>query len=95
MSSRPDKLSSCHLQVLDSDEDVVDLDVVNQLFDNKRNRKLKAVFSKYSVNNVERCSQVRAAPRVDWIQILILIIAVFIGVAAFVATITICCLYSK
>ena len=74
---------------------MVDLDVVNQLFDNKRNRKLKAVFSKYSVNNVERCSQVRAAPRVDWIQILILIIAVFIGVAAFVATITICCLYSK
>ena len=73
----------------------MDLDVVNQLFDNKRNRKLKAVFSKYSVNNVERCSQVRAPPRVDWIQILILIIAVFIGVAAFVATITICCLYSK
>ena len=74
---------------------MVDLDKVNRLFDNRRNRKLAAVFSKYSVNSVERCSQVRTAPKVDWIQILILIIAVFIGVAAFVATITICCLYSK
>ena len=87
--------SSDDVQVLDSDEDVVDLDKVNRLFDNRRNRKLKSVFSKYSVNSVERCSQVRTAPKVDWIQILILIIGVFIGVSAFVATITICCLYSK
>ena len=39
--------------------------------------------------------QVRAAPSVSWVQVLILIIAVFIGVVAFLATIVICCLYSK
>ena len=37
----------------------------------------------------------RAAPSVSWVQVLILIIAVFIGVVAFFATIIICCLYSK
>ena len=74
---------------------MVDLEKINQLFDGKKNRKLSAVFDKYSVTNVERCSQVRAAPTINWIQILILIIAVFIGVVAFIASITICCLHSK
>ena len=73
----------------------MDLDKVNNLFDNNKNRKLGEVFEKYSVTNVERCSQVRSAPKINWIQVLILIIAVFIGLVAFIATITICCLYSK
>ena len=81
-------------QVL-QDEDVVDLDKVNRLFDESKNRKLNDVFEKFSVTSVERCSEVRAAPAVNWIQILILIIAVFIGVVAFISTIIICCLYSK
>jgi len=88
------RTSSC-FQVLNKDQDVVDLEKINQLFDSNKNRKLKAVFDKYSVTNVERCTQVRAAPKVNWIQILILIIAVFIGLVAFISTITICCLYSK
>jgi len=87
------RTSSC-FQVL-RDQDVVDLDKVNNLFDNNKNRKLGEVFQKYSVTNVERCSQVRSAPKINWIQVLILIIAVFIGVVAFIATISICCLYSK
>ena len=39
--------------------------------------------------------RVRPPPKVNWIQICILCIGVFIGVAAFIATIALCCLYSK
>ena len=39
--------------------------------------------------------RVRPPPKVNWIQICILCIGVFIGVAGFIATITLCCLYSK
>ena len=39
--------------------------------------------------------RVRAPPKINWIQICILVIGVFIGVAGFIATITLCCLYSK
>ena len=39
--------------------------------------------------------RVRAPPKINWIQLCILIIGVFIGVAGFIATITLCCLYSK
>merc|ERR1711884_761326 len=82
------RTSSC-FQVL-QDEDVVDLDKVNRLFDESKNRKLNDVFEKFSVTSVERCSEVRAAPAVNWIQILILTIAVFIGVVAFISTVIIC-----
>ena len=40
-------------------------------------------------------SRVRAPPKINWIQLCILVIGVFIGVAGFIATITLCCLYSK
>ena len=74
---------------------MVDLEKVNQLFDNSKNRKLKAVFEKYSVTTIERCSEVRSSTPISWVQILILIIAVFIGLVAFIATLSVCCLYSK
>ena len=74
---------------------MVDLEKVNQLFDNAKNRKLKAVFEKFSVTTIERCSEVKSSQPISWVQILILIIAVFIGVVAFIATMSVCCLYSK
>jgi hypothetical protein len=39
--------------------------------------------------------RVRAPPKINWIQTCILVIGVFIGMAGFIATITLCCLYSK
>lgn len=87
------RTSSC-FQVLDQ-EDVVDLDNVQNLFDNKKNKKLNDLFEKYSVDKVERCARVRTPPKINWIQFCILIISVFIGIAAFVASIVVCCLYSK
>jgi len=87
------RTSSC-FQVLD-DEDVVDLDKVQNLFSDKQNRELTDLLSKYSVDSVERCAQVRAPPKITWVQFCILIIGVFIGIASFIASIVICCLYSK
>jgi len=87
------RTSSC-FQVLEQD-DVVDLDNVQNLFTNKKNKKLNDLFDKYSVDSVERCARVRTPPKINWIQFCILIIAVFIGIAAFIASIVVCCLYSK
>ena len=49
------------------------------------------------IQSLRLCSlvRVRAPPKINWIQLCILIIGVFIGVAGFIATITLCCLYSK
>merc|ERR1712079_851333 len=72
-----------------------DLDDVQNMFNRRRNKKLENLFSKYSVDSVERCARVRTPPKINWIQFCILIIAVFIGIAAFIASIVVCCLYSK
>jgi len=87
------RTSSC-FQILEQ-EDVVDLDNVQNLFNRKKNKKLDELFLKYSVDNVERCARVRTPPKINWIQFCILIIAVFIGISAFIASIVVCCLYSK
>jgi len=87
------RTSSC-FQVL-HEEDVVDLDDVQNMFNRRRNKKLEELFVKYSVDAVERCAKVRTPPKINWIQFCILIIAVFIGLAAFIASIVVCCLYSK
>jgi len=87
------RTSSC-FQVLNG-EDVVDLDNVQNMFNSRKNKKLENLFSKYSVDSVERCARVRTPPKINWIQFCILIIAVFIGIAAFIASIVVCCLYSK
>jgi len=87
------RTSSC-FQVLNA-EDVVDLDNVQKLFNKRKNKKLEDLFEKYSVDSVERCARVRTPPKINWIQFCILIIAVFIGMSAFIASIVVCCLYSK
>ena len=57
------------------------------------------VFLRNKLFSVWECfwslDRVRAPPKINWIQLCILIIGVFIGVAGFIATITLCCLYSK
>ena len=77
------------------EDDVVELGTTSNLFDASKNPKINATFSKYGVDRVERCAVVRANYKINWIQICILIIAVFIGLSAFIAAIVICCLYSK
>ena len=74
------------------DNDVVDLTKAQDIV---KSSNLENVFDKYSVVGVERCSQVKSNYKVNWIQICILIIAVFIGVASFIAAIFLCCLYRK
>jgi hypothetical protein len=86
------RTSSC-FQVL-KEEDTVNLDSVQSLF-SKENPRLQELLKQYSVDSVERCARVRPPPKVNWIQICILVIAVFIGMAGFIATIVLCCLYSK
>merc|ERR1712062_857837 len=86
------RTSSC-FQVL-REEDTVNLDEVQGIFA-EDNAQLKTLLEKYSVDSVERCARVRAPPKINWIQLCILVIGVFIGVAGFIATITLCCLYSK
>ena len=87
------RTSSC-FQVLDQEE-VVSLDAVQQLFAPAANKKLEELFTKYSVDQVERCSRVREPPSINWVQFCILLIAIFIGLAALAAALTVCCLYSK
>merc|ERR1712025_1187057 len=51
------RTSSC-FQVLNG-EDVVDLDNVQNMFNSRKNKKLKNLLAKYSVDSVERCARVR------------------------------------
>lgn len=87
------RTSSC-FQVL-KDDNVIDLNEVQSLFMADANPELKAKLDKYRVISVERCANVRSTYKVSWVQICILLIAVLIGVVAFIAALTICCLYSK
>merc|ERR1712025_1348688 len=87
------RTSSC-FQVLD-EEDVIDLSKAQSLFNMEKNRKLAELMAKYAVDSVERCAQIRKPPKITWVQLCILVIAVFIGVASFIASIVVCCLYSK
>lgn len=85
--------SSC-FQVVGED-DIVEVGTKSNLFDPHVNAAINRTFSKYGVERVERCAVVRPNYNINWIQISILIIAVLIGLAAAVAAIVICCLYSK
>jgi len=87
------RTSSC-FQILDN-EDVVELPMAETLFNVDKNDNLAELMNKYSVDSVERCAEIRKPPKLTWVQLCILIIAVFIGVASFIASIVVCCLYSK
>lgn len=88
------RTSSC-FQVM-SDRDVIDLNSVATLFRPETSSpELTSLLTKYNVVSVERCSLNRSNYRVSWVEVCILIIAVFIGVAAFLAITITCCLHDR
>jgi len=87
------RTSSC-FQVL-KDDDVIDLNSVQSLFDSRANAGVKEKLDKFRVISVERCANVKSNYKVTWVQICILAIAILIGIVAFVAATTLCCLFGK
>jgi hypothetical protein len=87
------RTSSC-FQVL-KDDNVIDLNSVQSLFDARANPSVQEKLEKFRVISVERCANVKSNYEVSWVQICILAIAILIGIVAFVAATTLCCLFGK
>ena len=88
------RTSSC-FQVL-KDGGSIALSSVQTLFDPKTIRPdLQEKLDKFRVIKVERCANVKSTYTISWVQICILAIGILIGVIAFIAAVTTCCLYSK
>jgi len=86
------RTSSC-FQIM-SDDRVVDLETSKTIFNNNESD-LKDLYDAYNIVQVERCAEVFVTRKVQWIEISLMAIAALIGFLAFIATIAICCFYSK
>lgn len=88
------RTSSC-FQVL-KDGGSIDLSSVQTLFDPRTIRPdLQEKLDKFRVIRVERCANARSSYTISWVQMCILAIGIMIGLVAFIAAVTTCCLYSK
>lgn len=66
------------------------------LEENSIAEKLKDVYHKYHVTNVAKCSQRNLAKaETTLIQVWVLVIACFIGLAGIIASCAVCCMHCK
>nr|CAD7590795.1 unnamed protein product [Timema genevievae] len=71
-----------------------DLNDMQSLLQDPNNSELDQIYIKYNVQAVQRCALTIAKAEASWTQLWVLVLAAFIGIAAFGAGITTCCLYS-
>lgn len=71
-------------------------EMMNILNNEKIKDKLDTVYREYNIAKVDTCSQ-KSLLRTEAtrVQLWVLIIATFIGIAAFIASCTLCCLHRR
>merc|ERR1712183_547790 len=86
------RTSSC-FQVM-TDNQVVDLKTSEDLFKSSE-IDLTELYEEYDIIATERCAEIFINQKIQWVELSLLVIAALIGFLAFIATIAICCFYSK
>merc|ERR1712079_449803 len=56
---------------------------------------LTELYQEYDIIATERCAEIFVNQKIQWVELSLLVIAALIGFLAFIATIAICCFYSK
>ncbi|KAJ1528348.1 hypothetical protein ONE63_006768 [Megalurothrips usitatus] len=72
-----------------------DLSEMESLLMDKNNDELKSVYNRFHVRAVQRCAPALAKAEATWIQLWVLAIACFIGIASLIASCVVCCSYNR
>ena len=84
--------SSCFQIVGQENYDLSDME---SLLKDKNNDELKNVYVRFNVRSVQRCAPTFAKAEATWIQLWVLAIACFIGIASLIASCVVCCSYNR
>ncbi|KAE8743505.1 hypothetical protein FOCC_FOCC010892 [Frankliniella occidentalis] len=72
-----------------------DLSDMESLLIDKKNDELNSVYDRFHVRAVQRCAPTLAKAEATWIQLWVLAIACFIGIASLIASCVVCCSYNR
>ncbi|KAF6205675.1 hypothetical protein GE061_019848, partial [Apolygus lucorum] len=72
-----------------------DIKEMERIMSLENNPKMEALYKKYNVQSVQRCAPFLAKAEVTWVQLCVLGIAAFIGVASFISGCVLCCSYNR